>query len=173
MLRRLSVATVSLALATLLFHTQLADALVIRGDDFLIQNRFGAASDRYLRALWFDAGSKTAADRYIFVSLQRRSRDKIRSAIGVADAFLSAHGLDSTILFDRAMCYLTLRRYRAALLDFKRAAYLTRDPQAFVFAGWAAKRAGKRAEAVELWRAALRLRIRYAPAAAALAELRQ
>lgn len=171
-LRRVWVAAFSLLLATVLFHVQLADALVVRGDDFLIQNRLGPASDRYARALWLDAGSRTAADRYIFVALQSRSREHIRSAIGAANAFLSAHRLDSSILFDRAMCYLMLKQYRAALVDFRRSAYLTGDPQVYVFAGWAAKRAGKRAEAAHLWRAALRLHSHYLPAAVALVELR-
>ncbi|HET9392957.1 MAG TPA: hypothetical protein VFO29_05515 [Candidatus Rubrimentiphilum sp.] len=173
MLRRLSIALFSLMLSALLFHVQLADALVVRGDDFLIQNRLQAASDHYARALWFDASSASAADRYMFVALQRRSPEQIRSAIQVADAFLSARGFDSSILFDRAMCYLRLKKYRAALMDFRRAAYTTRDPQVFVFAGWTAKRAGRRAEAVGLWRAALRLRSHYLPAAAALAELQR
>ena len=171
-IRRLSVAAFSIVLAAFLFHAQLAEALVVRGDDLLIQNRYGSASDRYARALWFDAGSRSAADRFIFVALQRRTPRGIRSAIGVADSFLSKQQRDPTILFDRGLCYLVLKRYGLALLDFERTADATRDPQTFVFAGWAARRAGRRGEAIALWQTALRLRPRYRPAVAALAESR-
>jgi tetratricopeptide (TPR) repeat protein len=168
--RRLSVAAFALTLAAGLFRAQLAEALVVRGDDFLIQNRYGSASERYARALWFDSGSQSAADRYIFVALERRTPRELRMAIEIADVYLSKQPSDPVILFDRALCYLILRQYRFALLDFERTAGITRDPQIFVFAGWAARRAGRRNEAIGLWRAALRFRPGYLPARAALAE---
>lgn len=171
--RRLGVAAFSLLLATLLFHAQLADALVVRGDDFLIQHRYGSASDRYSRALWFDAGSRSAADRFMFVASQERSLEKLRKAIDVADSYLANRPGDPVILFDRALCFLILKRYRLALADFERTGYLTRDPQTFVFAGWAARRAGRRAQAIGLWQTALRLRAHYRPAIAALAQSRR
>ena len=169
-LRRLAVAAFALFLAAVLLHTQLADALVVRGDDFLIQNRYESAGVRYLRALWFDSGSRSAADRYMFVALERRAPRELRAAIAVADSYLLRQPRDSVILLDRALCYLILRKYRFALLDFERSAGITRDPQTLVFAGWAAKRAGRRSEAIGLWLAAVRSRPGYFPAQAALAE---
>ena len=171
--RRFAVALLGIAVSIILFHTQLAGALIVRGDEMLVRNSYDGASNRYRRALWLDSSSSIAADRFIFVSLQRRTPQALRSAVGVASAYLAKRHDDPTVLFDRGMCQLLLKRYRAALLDFDRAARLTRDPQEYAFAGWAAKRSGKLSQAVKLWNAALRLRPGYRPAMAALAEFKR
>ncbi len=172
-LRRFAIAVLSIAISAVLFHTQLAGALIVRGDEMLVRNSYDGAINRYRRALWLDSSSSIAADRFMFVSLQRRTPQALSSAIGVASAYLAKRHDEPTLLFDRGLCQLLLRRYGAALLDFDRAAHLTRDPQEYAFAGWAAKRSGKLSQAVNLWNAALRLRPGYRPALAALAEVKR
>lgn len=71
---RLFLAALSLSIAFALFHVQLADALIVRGDDLLIQNAYSGAAQRYSRALWFNPLSEVAVDRFMFVALQQRRR---------------------------------------------------------------------------------------------------
>ena len=161
-----------MAVSLALFHRQLADALVVRGDDMLIQNVYSGATERYQRALWFDPGSVVAIDRLVFVALQQRTPGALRSATALASGYLSTHRTNPTLLFDRALCYLRLKNYQLAYMDFSRAAQLTGDPEQYTFAGWAARRAGRQHQAWALWRRALRMRHGYRPAVAALGELR-
>ncbi len=170
---RMFLAVLSLAIGLLLFHAQIADALVVRGDDMLVQNAYDDAAQRYSRALRFDPGSVVALDRLAFVALQKRRPEALRAATDRASEYLKSHAAEPTVLFDRALCYLKLKNYRPAYVDFARAALLTHDPQDYTFAGWAARRAGRLGRAIALWRQALRVRPDYRPAAAALSELRQ
>ncbi len=170
---RVVLAILSLAIGLLLFHAQVADALVVRGDDLLVQNAYEGAGQRYLRALRFDSGSAVAIDRLTFVALQQRSPEAFRSVADRASDYLRAHPAEPIVLFDRALCYLKQGNYRSAYLDFSHAARLTQDPEQYTFAGWAARRAGRLDRAVDSWRQALRLRHGYRPAAAALSELRR
>jgi tetratricopeptide (TPR) repeat protein len=170
---RLLLAVMSLTIGLILFRAQLADALVVRGDDLLIQNAYGDAAQRYARALWLDPRSGVAIDRLMFVALQQRKRGALRSAVALASRYLRTRPDEPSILFDRALCYLKLRNYPSAYLDFFHAARMTEDPEQYTFAGWAASRAGRVAQAAALWRLALRIRHDYRPAAMALAELKR
>jgi tetratricopeptide (TPR) repeat protein len=170
---RAFLAALGLAVSALLFRTQIADALIVRGDDMLIQNAYDAAGNRYLRALWLDRGSVVAIDRLVFVALQERTPGALRSAATLASGYLGTHRPEQTVLFDRALCYLKLRRYAWAYADFLRAARLSGDPQQYTFAGWAARRAGDAKLAAASWSYALHIRPGYRPAAVALSELRQ
>jgi len=149
---------------------QIANALVVRGDELLIRNEYDAAAARYARALWFDPQSEGAVDRISFIAIERHQRLPLMNAIQTSSAFLRHRPLSGLVLFDRGLCYLLLRKYSRAFRDFSRAAKLTLDPQQFVFAGWAAKRSGNTEAARAFWSAALTLRHRYRPAATALAE---
>ncbi len=170
---RIFLALLSLAIGLPLFHTQVADALVVRGDDLLVQNSYDGAAVRYSRALRLDPGSVVAIDRLTFVALQQKSTEAFRSVAARASEYLRAHPTEPTVLFDRALCYLKQKHYGSAYLDFSRAAQLTQDPQQYTFAGWAARRAGRLDRAITSWRQALRIRHGYRPAAVALSELRQ
>lgn len=168
--RRFVLAVTSLLLAAPLFHAQLADALVTRGDEFLYRGNTSAAKDYYARALGVDGTSEAAADRFVFFSVQNRTERSLKAAITVASRYLSRVPSDAPLLEDRAMCYQYERRYDLARADFERAARLTHDPRYYTFAGWAAKRSGKRAAAVKLWLAALHVDPHFLPARRALRE---
>lgn len=171
--RRFALAGVALALSALLFRSQIADALVIRGDDYLYRGDSVAALERYRRALSIEPRSQTAADRYVFVSMRVQTRASLDRAIAAATRYLSRRPSDATVLGDRALCYLHEKRYALAQADFERAARSARSPSAYVFAGWAAKRGGRDAAARALWIRALRVSPRYRPARVALTQDRR
>lgn len=168
--RRFAVAFVALALCAIIFRAQLAQALVVRGDDYLYRGDSAAALERYRRALNLAPASQAAADRFVFVSLQHNTAISLRAAVNVATQYLSARPDDPALLADRALCYLHERRYARAESDFERAARASDAPDAYVFAGWAAKHMGHGRDARVLWEKALSVRRNYRPALTALAE---
>jgi tetratricopeptide (TPR) repeat protein len=165
-------AVCSLVCAAILFRPQLGDALIIRGDDYLYRGDSAQALERYRRALAIAPFSQAAVDRYIFVSIQRQTPGALSSAVEIATRYLSTFPDDETIRADRALCYLHLRRYVEAQLDFEHAAHTSNSATDYVFAGWAAKHAGQRRAAQRLWRQALTAQPHFGPARLALAELR-
>lgn len=168
--RRFVLAGMALAIAGVLFRSEVAQALVVRGDDYMYRGEQSAALERYRRALALDPSFEAAADRYVFVSVQIHTPAALSAGIAVAGAYLSRHPDDPRVLSDRALCYLHQRRFIVALRDFERAARISRRPQDYVFAGWAARRAHRYRAARTLWLAALALRPKYAPARIALEE---
>ncbi len=170
--RRLGIAIVSLCVAALMFRREIAEALVVRGDEYLYRGSVLQALERYRRALSIFPGAQVAADRYVFVSMQSRSPHALEHAIAVATRYLDVNQNDALLLADRALCYLHARRYALAQADFERSARVTNSSENYVFAGWAAERQGRHAAAVALWRAALRMRPHYVPALIALKDRR-
>lgn len=168
--RRFAIAFVALALSAILFRNQVAQALVVRGDDYLYRGDSAAALERYSRALHLAPLSQAAADRFIFVSLQRNTHLSLRAAVNVATRYLSARPNDPVVLADRALCHLHEKRYANAESDFERAARASHTPDAYVFAGWAAEHMGRNYAARVLWKKALSIRRDYRPARIALAE---
>lgn len=171
--RRFAVAAVALICAVAVFRSQVADALVIRGDDYLYRGDRTQALVRYNRALAVAPDSEVAADRYVFLSLQRQTRASLGAALGVANRYLYRNPHDAPLLNDRALCYLHMREYGPAERDFERAARAAGSPEEYVFAGWAAEHAGRKRDAVALWHEALRIRPRYRSAVLALREPRR
>ena len=169
-MRRFAIAASALLLAACLFRSQIAQALVLRGDDYLYQGRVPEAQERYERALTFDSGLEVAADRFVFVSMERHTRTSLERGIRAATKFLRAQPNDVSLLADRGLCYLVARKYMAARQDFVRAAAISGSASDFVFAGWAARRAGDRVGARRLWRRALEEDPRNRSARIALAE---
>lgn len=167
--RRFAIALVALTASALCFRSQIAAALVVRGDEFMNRNAIPQAIARYQRALTIDRDNANAADRLVFASLEARTPALLRSGIGIATQYLVRHPHDATLLADRGLCYLAERRYAAAGPDFERAARFLKDPRYFTFAGWAARRAGDDARARMLWRAALAIDAHFVPARTALA----
>jgi tetratricopeptide (TPR) repeat protein len=166
--RRFALAFVALVLCGLLFHAQIADALVTRGDSFMQAGRAERAERYYQRALWWDQGSTVAADRFAFASFLLRTPAALAAGIAVAsDALLRAPG-DWQLLLDRALCLQAAGRLREARADFAQAAEIRQDPQLLHFAGWAAFRSGDASAARRYWRAALQIDRTFAPAAIAL-----
>jgi len=156
-----------------LFRAQIAQALIIRGDDYMYRGNRAAALERYGRALWILPSSQTAADRYVFVSMERQTPQARHAALLVANRYLSACPHDAVLLSDRALWYLHARRYTDAQRDFTAAADATHSVTDYLFAGYAAEHARNHRAAVRLWKSALLARPGYRPAVIALAEHRQ
>ena len=168
--RRFAVALFTLFCAATLFRSNVASALMIRGDGYLYRGEQAQALQRYRRALLLSPALEVAADRFVFVSLERQTPQSLRQAIAVANRYLHRNPNDAAVLSDRALCYLHLHRYALAQRDFEQAATISGTPSTYVFAGWAAQHAGRQRRALELWRRALRLRPGYRPALIALSE---
>jgi tetratricopeptide (TPR) repeat protein len=169
-IRRFAVAAVALLCAGLVFRSQIAQALIIRGDDYLYRGDQPAALQRYQRALLVAPWSQAAADRYVFVSMQQQTAQSTRAALVVANRYLSSHPHDAVLLADRALWYLHARRYSAAQRDLAAAAESMHSVTDYVFAGFAAEHAHHHDAALALWRTALKEQPGYEPAQMALAE---
>ncbi|MDQ2680524.1 MAG: hypothetical protein M3Y21_05815 [Candidatus Eremiobacteraeota bacterium] len=166
--RRLLLASIGVALSTMLFRAQLADALVNRGDDLLFRNQLGAARLYYGRAMQIDPSSAVAVDRFAFFGMEQRTARAIAESVEAASWFLAKHPDNSDVLLDRALCYQLRRQYALAAQDFADAAKKSHDARYYTFAGWAALRAGRPQAARQLWRAALQVRPAFEPARHAL-----
>ena len=167
-LRRTAVALVGIVAAATILRPQIADALVVRGDEFLYRADPARALDYYRRALLVDADDGAAADRFAFVATTMRDPRINAEALRETSAYLQRHPDDSVVRMDRAMAYRTSNSSRAALADFALVGARTNDPRAFTFAGYAAQRSGDPALARRLWRAALALQPGFISAKRAL-----
>ena len=178
--RRLMLAALSLVLAGVLFHANVASALVTRGDDALRAGDVEGAVRYYARAARLDAGSLVAADRLAFFLLMRRRAGDAARAYAIADGVLRARpagsrtsdpSSTSALLADRALAALRLGNAHAAEQDFATAAAAAADPRYAFLAARAAIRRGDRAAAREHLRAALQFDASYAPARSLVARL--
>lgn len=137
--RRFLIALVALICAGVLFRSQVADALVIRGDDYVYRGDRTQALERYRRAIVVAPFSGTAVDRYVFVSMQMQSAPAVASAIAVASRYLARHPEDIAVRTDRALCYLHAHRYAAASADFLAAARVSHSARYALYARMAAR----------------------------------
>jgi tetratricopeptide (TPR) repeat protein len=170
-LRRLVVASFAVACAAALFRTNLASALVTRGDDVLRAGDVDGAVRYYGRAAQLDARSAVAADRLAFFLLVRRRRGDAARAQTIADDALRAAPADPALLADRAFAARRLGRRAAAERDFAAAARYGRDPRYAHLAARIAAERGDRDAARAHLRSALELDARYSPARVLLAKL--
>lgn len=142
--RRFVIAIGALLLAGMMFRSQIAQALVIRGDDYVYRGDRVQALERYRRAMDVAPFSETAVDRYVFISMQMQTPASIAAALRVANRYLAAHPHDTAVLADRALCYLHLRRYTLAGADFERAAAASHSEKYALFARLARRTEGRR-----------------------------
>ena len=169
--RRAAVALAGVICAALLFRTNVADALVTRGDDLLRSGDANGAVRAYARAAWLDAGSAPAADRLAFALLMRRAAGDAATALAAADRALRAVPGEPALLTDRAFAAARLGRWRAAERDFAAAATAAHDPRYAHLAARMAERVHDPAAVRRHLLAALAVDSRYAPARALLRQL--
>jgi tetratricopeptide (TPR) repeat protein len=153
-----------------LFHGQIADALVTRGDDAFRAGDLAAAIRSYERALRLDRRSTIAADRFaFFLALQHDPLDA-RRAIAVASQALRAEPTAS-IFADRGFAEMQLGRWRDAERDFASAGTLGHDARYDHLAARMALRRGDRIAARNDAAKALAVDPTFEPARALLRRL--
>ena len=171
-MRRLCLAACGLTVAFVLFHGQLAAAIVTRGDDALRNGDVPAAIRFYGRAARLDPTSIVAADRLAFELALRHDRSGAVQAIEVATRALARAQSDPGLFADRAFAEIQLRRWRDAERDFARAGSLAHDARYDHFAGRMALRRADRGAARRYALLALADDPDFAPARSLLRTLR-
>jgi tetratricopeptide (TPR) repeat protein len=167
-LRRTLLALVGVGISAGLLRPQLSDALVVRGDEFLYRAQPAGALRYYRRAILVDGDDGAAADRLAFVATMVRDPNALAGAVRATTVYLHAHPDDDLVRMDRAMAYRAIGDARAAMDDFAIVGAHTGDPRALTFAGYAARRLGRRSLARRFWHAALTLHPGFPPALRAL-----
>jgi tetratricopeptide (TPR) repeat protein len=145
--RRLACAIVAIAAADVLFHAQLADALVTRGDDAFRNGDVAGALRAYDRATRIDPRSEIAADRLAFFLTLRHDRDSAARAVAIASVALAARPDDAALAADRGFAEMQLRRWNDAERDFAAAGLRGRDARYDHLAARMALRRGDRGAA--------------------------
>jgi tetratricopeptide (TPR) repeat protein len=170
--RRLFVAASALAAAFVLFHGQLAAAIVTRGDDALRSGDVMTAIRFYDRASQLDPASVIAADRLAFELALRHDRSGAAQAVAVATHTLATRGPDAALFADRAFAEVQLKQWRDAEGDFARAGWLAHDARYEHFAGRMALHVADRDAARRYARLAIAYDPGFMPARSLLRALR-
>jgi tetratricopeptide (TPR) repeat protein len=162
----------ALTAAFVLFHGQLAAAVVTRGDDALRSGDVTTAIRFYGRAARLDPASVVAADRLAFELALRHDRSGATQAIAVATRSLAQTGPDPALFADRAFAEVQLHRWHDAERDFSRAGSLAHDARYEHFAGRMALRRADRNAARRYARLAISDDPGFMPARSMLRTLR-
>jgi tetratricopeptide (TPR) repeat protein len=170
--RRLAVSSIALAAAFALFHAQLAEAVVTRGDDALRSGDIAGATRLYARALHLDPASAIAADRLAFNLSMHHDRAHALEAIDVITQVLRRGAKDPALFADRAFAEMQLRSWRDAERDFALAGQLARDARYAHFAARMALHVKDRRAALHHAQVALADDAAFAPARALVRALR-
>jgi tetratricopeptide (TPR) repeat protein len=162
--RRFGLAAASVLVASVVFRSQLSDALIVRGDD---QLRFGDRRDAiryYDRALRIAPRSAVAADRLAFVMALQHDRFSLEEALRIATQGLEHAPTSLALRADRAFAEMRLGRTHAAALDFAVAGEQGHDARYASFAARLARKSGDRVLAQRQLHEALRDDPTFAPA---------
>jgi hypothetical protein len=116
--RRCTLALVSTLLAILLLRPLIADALCIRGDEFLRSGEPFTAQHYYRLALVGDPNCGTAVERFVFASLEIHRPTILAAGVKVADAYLQRHE-DQAIAIDRALALWSMNDFARAAKELR------------------------------------------------------
>lgn len=117
--RRCSLALAAAALAWIFLHPYVADALCLRGDEYLRLGDPRTAERYYHRAVVVDGDSRTATDRFVFASLEIRTASALSAGIDVSGSYLSRHPFETQIRLDRALALFAVGRNAEAARDLR------------------------------------------------------
>jgi hypothetical protein len=127
-------------LAIVLLHPLIAEALCVRGDEFL-RSGDPRAAQRYFRfALYADPNCATAAERFVFASLEVHTQDALGAGVRVADAYLRRHE-DQAVRADRALALWDMKDFVRAAVELHAVSASTHDERYERLAQIAARRA--------------------------------
>jgi hypothetical protein len=124
--RRVVLAATGCVLAVLLLHPLIAEALCVRGDEFL---RFGdpRTAQRYFRfALYADPNCATAAERFVFAAVEIHTQDALGAGVKIADAYLRYHE-DQAVRTDRALALWAMKDFARAAVELRAVSASTHD----------------------------------------------
>ena len=141
--RRCVLATISFIAASVILRPLIADALCIRGDEFLRGGDPRTAAHYYRLALAGDANCGTAAERFAFAALEIHTRAVLESAIRAADAYLRVHD-DEAIRIDRALALWDVNDFARATIELRALGAATHDERYTRLAQIAARRRMRR-----------------------------
>jgi hypothetical protein len=117
---------VSMVLAFMLLRPLIAEALCVRGDEFLRSGAPTTAEHYYRLALASDPNCETAAERFTFASLEIHARPALAAGIKVADAYLMRHS-DEAIQIDRALALWSVNDFARAAKELRVLGTMTHD----------------------------------------------
>jgi len=125
--RRCCLAISSLALAWILLHPYVADALCMRGDEYVRIGDALTAQRYYTRAVAVDPDSPSAVERFAFSALELRTRNELTADVNVTTAFLKRHPEDFRIRLARALAFSAIGLSAEAAADFRAVGAARRD----------------------------------------------
>lgn len=140
--RRCVLATVSLTIAWVLFHFQVAAILWGRGDEFLRNGNPADAERYYRRALAIEPDCREALDRLLFAAIELKKEPDLDLAIAAGDHYLRLHPDTVDIRTDRALALLAAHRNGSAAREFRWLAHRLHDRRFMRLASHAARGSG-------------------------------
>ena len=162
--RRVGLIMIALVLSSVLLRSQLASALVTRGDDLVFWGNERAALAKYEIAVRIDPSSAAAADRFAFTAIRMHQPALLRRAVRFIDIALAPRASDPMLGLDRALCLHALGSYAEAAAAFSAVGVRTRDARALMFAALDLERIHRGAEARSLLKSAVALDPGFMPA---------
>jgi hypothetical protein len=155
--RRCGIAGIALTIAGGLLRTDVALALVFRGDDAMTRASIASASGYYRRALLLDPGSVLATDRLAFAAFLQDDVGTMRTEMARLNDAIARHRADPELRKDRALLELRLRQPGEAERDLAFVGRQSADARSLAFAGFLEARQGDCMGARALWKSALNI----------------
>jgi Tfp pilus assembly protein PilF len=140
LLRRFLIPLIAIPISGVLFHAQVADGLVIRGDSEFQSGNARSANKFYLRARFFDRDSSVAAERITTLGIMSRSATFVHQAMAVADEQLAQQPGDTLVRQNRALLEQKLSQPDRAYADWRLVALQTSNPVIVEYAARDAER---------------------------------